>query len=100
MLVGVLSFFLFFLLKSCVGCRRQKQPTHTNQVLVMKYYIMQSLPKPGQAPTATGFEIVKVHPEDDASFQTDYGRRVVAEADDLAEALQAFGRYQAAQWEQ
>ncbi len=60
----------------------------------MKYYIMQSLPKPGQAPTATGFEIVKVHPEDDASFQTDYGRRVVAEA------LQAFGRYQAAQWEQ
>ena len=66
----------------------------------MKYYIMQSLPKPGQTPTATGFEIVKVHPEDDASFQTDYGRRVVAEADDLAEALQAFGRYQAAQWEQ
>jgi hypothetical protein len=67
-------------------------PTHTNQVYVMKYYIMQN-------EAGTGFEIVKVHPEDDANFQTDYGSRVVAEADDLAEALQAFGRYQAAQWE-
>jgi hypothetical protein len=28
------------------------------------------------------------------------GSRVEAEADDLAEALQAFGRYQAKQWEQ
>ncbi len=71
----------------------ESEPTHTNQVYVMKYYILQN-------EAGTGFEIVKVHPEDDASFQTDYGRRVVAEADDLAEALQAFGRYQAAQWEQ
>ena len=78
----------------------ESEPTHTNQVLVMKYYIMQSLPKPGQAPTATGFEIVKVQPEDDANFQADYGQRVVAEADTLCEALQAFGRYQAQQWEQ
>jgi hypothetical protein len=65
----------------------------------MKYYIMQSLPKPGLAPTATGFEIVKVHPEDEANFQADYGSRVVAEAEDLAGALQAFGKYQEQQWE-
>jgi hypothetical protein len=58
----------------------------------MKYYIMQN-------EAGTGFEIVKVQPEDDANFQTYYGQRVVAEADDLCEALQAFGRYQAAQWE-
>jgi hypothetical protein len=59
----------------------------------MKYYIMQN-------ETGTGFEIVKVQPEDDANFQTDYGQRVVAEAEDLAGALQAFGKYQAKQWEQ
>ena len=53
-----------------------------------------------QNEAGTGFEIVKVHPEDDANFQTDYGQRVVAEADDLAGALQAFGKHQAKQWEQ
>ena len=63
----------------------------------MKYYIMQNDPESHR--DGTGFEIVKVHPEDDANFQTDYGQRVVAEADDLAGALQAFGKYQEQQWE-
>jgi hypothetical protein len=57
----------------------------------MKYYIMQN-------ETGTGFEIVKVHPEDDANFQADYGQRVVAEADDLAGVLKAFAAHNERQW--
>ena len=59
----------------------------------MKYYIMQN-------EAGTGFEIVKVHPEDDANFQADYGQRVVAGAGSLLEALKAFAAHNERRWSQ